>query len=278
MSTLDARPADSPAADPHTLPRVPPAGAVAVDPDFLNLSRRPFLNSRPVVRVSLLLWLLGFLLLLGNVTLFWRYRSDSETKRAELARLEEQIEAERGRVDRLGDRVKSFDLEQHNEKILYLNRKIAERTFSWSLLFDQLTRVMPNDVRLSRLSPAGVVQKDSEIRRTGLQIQSDGRVTLTILGEAKSDEAFERFVNSLFEVPFEHPNFSRESLSTDDKGIRLLKFDMTVDYLPSAAAAQEGAPAETPAVRIEELPAEDATAPGAAAPSPTVPPGAGGRP
>ena len=262
MSTLDAQPVVSAEAAPQRLPsRVPNGVGEEVDVDFLNLSRRPFLNSRPVVRAALLLWVLGFLLLIGNVTLFWRYRSESEAKRAELSRLEEQIEAERGRVTRLKDRVASFNLQDHNEKILYLNRKIAERTFSWSLLFDQLARVMPKDVRLSRLSPSGVVQKDNG-RRTGLQIQSDGRVTLTILGEAKSDEAFMQFVDNLFSVPFERPNFSRESLNTDDGGQRLLKFDMTVDYLPSAAAAQEGAPAETPAVRIEEVPVTPPPAPG----------------
>ncbi|HEX2643596.1 MAG TPA: PilN domain-containing protein [Thermoanaerobaculia bacterium] len=277
MSTLDAQPAVSAETAPQRLPRVPNGAGEEVDLDFLNLSRRPFLNSRPVVRATLLLWLLGFLLLLGNVTLFWRYRSDSETRRAELGRLEEQIETERGRVTRLKDRVASFNLQEHNEKILYLNRKIAERTFSWSLLFDQLARVMPKDVRLSRLSPAGMVQKDSERRRTGLQIQSDGRVTLTILGEAKSDEAFMQFVDNLFSVPFERPNFSRESLNTDDGGQRLLKFDMTVDYLPVAATAQEGAPAETPAVRIEEVPPAAPVTPGAVPPAAT-PPGAGGQP
>lgn len=272
MSALDPQPAVAPEA-PQRLPRVPAGAEAGVEADFLNLSRRPFLNSRPVVRVSLILWVLGLLLLLGNVTLFWRYRSDSETKRAELSRLEEQIDAERGRVDRLKERVASFNLQEHNEKILYLNRKIAERTFSWSLLFDQLARVMPNDVRLSRLSPAGVVQKDREIRRTGLQIQNDGRVNLTIVGEAKSDEAFMQFVDNLFGPPFDRPNFSRESINTDDGGQRLLKFDMTVDYLPAAAAARESAPAETPAVRIQELSPPPA-GPGAAA----VPPGAGGRP
>jgi hypothetical protein len=43
----------------------------------LNLSRKPYVNSRPVVRTALLLWIVGGLLLLGNVFLFWSYLSGS---------------------------------------------------------------------------------------------------------------------------------------------------------------------------------------------------------
>ncbi|HYN23207.1 MAG TPA: hypothetical protein VE078_19770, partial [Thermoanaerobaculia bacterium] len=68
---------------------------------YLNLARRPFVNTRPVKRLSLALWLLGGLLLLGNVTLFWSYLSGSTEKREDLVRMEEQVEHERQAVSRL---------------------------------------------------------------------------------------------------------------------------------------------------------------------------------
>src|SRR6185295_8868399 len=73
VSTLDHTP--EVAAEPPP-PRPAPAAAPSVRRERmepLNLARRPFLNSRPVVRIALLLWVLGFLLLLGNVSLFWGY-------------------------------------------------------------------------------------------------------------------------------------------------------------------------------------------------------------
>ncbi len=137
----------APAARPSP---APPAGPVRYE--GLNLSRRPFLNTRPVVRVSLLLWLLGLVLLLGNVSLFWSYLSESEDKRAEVARGEEAVQRRQAEARELENRLDGIDLEDLNAEIRFLNQKIADRTFSWNRLFDHLSRVMPNDVRLSRLS------------------------------------------------------------------------------------------------------------------------------
>lgn len=280
---------------PATQARPPQAAAPAPEKgDFLNLARRPFLNSRPVVRTATILWLLGALLLLGNVMLFWSYLSESEEKRTELASLEAEIEAERTRGAQLKERVAARDLEQYNRGVQYLNRKIMERTFSWSLLFDNLARVMPNDVRITRLKPTGVVDAEAD-RRSRVSVEEEG-VTLQIQGEAKNDEAFLQFVENLFTPPFNEPDFSRETFDEEEGGI--LKFDLTVRYLPEAAEPQAQGLAAAPAapeVSIRELPADPAAAPEAAPgadagtpaprtpappppPLPSAPPGGGGRP
>jgi Tfp pilus assembly protein PilN len=229
----------------------PPLGRM----EPLNLARRPFNNTRPVTRTAVLLWILGLLLLLGNVSLFWSYLSGSGEKRAELARMERQVESGQRDVARLEDRLANSDLDQQNKQVLFLNRKIAERTFSWSLLFDRVAEVMPDGVRLNRLSPSGLVDKDS--REFDPQRGRDNRVTLTIAGEAKSDEAVLQFVDNLFAHPvFEDPDLSHDS--REDNG--LVKFDIQVKYLPSG----------TPHPAIEELPASTAPAP-QAAPAPAKP-------
>ena len=69
--------------------------------ESLNLSRRPFINTRPVARVSLLLWVLGLLLLLGNISLYWSYLSGSGETRADLDRLEAKIQQQRRTNDQL---------------------------------------------------------------------------------------------------------------------------------------------------------------------------------
>jgi len=145
----------------------------------------------------------------------------------------------------------------------FLNDVIAERTFSWSLLFDRLAEVMPNDVRLNRLAPSGLVDKEGrDIYETQAQAQGpqrDNRVTLTISGEAKSDEVIYRFVDNLFAHPaFEDPDISRESLA--DNG--LVKFEIKVMYLPS------GTPQAAPII-IEETDGTPALS--APPPAPTRP-------
>jgi Tfp pilus assembly protein PilN len=210
---------------------VPAAAPFPESQEPLNLARRPFTNSRPVVRAAVALWILGILLLLGNVSLFWSYLSGSAEKRAELARMKTQVENASQQVSRLETRLAGSDLDQQNRKVRFLNRKIAERTFSWSLLFDRISEVLPNGVRVTRLAPSGLVDSKEQQREDIVPLRPrDNRVTLTINGESKSDEALLQFVDNLFAHPaFEEPDLSHDSREDES----LLKFDVKALYLPS---------------------------------------------
>jgi hypothetical protein len=239
-------------------PPVPPAGPAPrpvgpVRSSSLNLARRPFVNSRPVVRTALALWLLGLLLLLGNVYLFWNYRTGSADKRGEIEQREAEIGKEQETIRQLEAQLDGMDLEQQNALIDFLNRKIDERTFSWSLLFDRLAKVMPNDVRLKRLTPVTSAQQQERLRAQGASAQrsvAEGQVLLSITAQSKSDEALSRFVDNLFVGPFRNPNVSRE---VRDEDANLVEFEVTVVYLPQGAPPSTGG--ETPVVVEEEAPA-----------------------
>ncbi len=239
-------------------PAMPGAGPVRMEP--LNLARRPFLNSRPVVRIALLLWLLGLLLLLGNVSLFWNYLSGSADKRQQIALGEKEIAKQQQGADRLQRRLDDIDLVQLNEQVDFLNQKIEERTFSWSLLIDRLVEVLPDGVRLSRLAP----ETRERGPRAGRRVQAAARdgtprrqIPLTITGETRSDEALHQFVENLFAHPaFTDPNLMREERREDDN---LVSFFLTVQYIPGGAprgSVAEGAPT------IEEVPQPRSTSPG----------------
>ena len=251
----------SPAPQRPAMRPVPPAAPAANHrAESLNLAGRPFGNSRPVVRVSLLLWLFGLALLLGNVSLFWSYLSSSADKRAQITRGDEEITRQQQNVDQLQTRLNGYDLVQLNDQIDFLNTQIDARTFSWSLLLDRLAEVLPNDVRLNRLVPLTAdqaerqSQRDRSVRRSPARA---GEVPLTISGEARSDDAPLQFVDHLFAHPaFRDANLLRESRGDD--GNSVLKFDLTVTYLPGSpsrgvvveeapAAPVKPAPATTPA-------------------------------
>lgn len=227
----------------------------------LNLARRPFTNSRPVVRAALLLWLLGLLLLLGNVALFWGYLSGSAEKRDELARLEQQVERERQTIRNLESRIEGLDLEQQNRQVRYLNRKIAQRTFSWSLLFDRVAETLPDQVRLIRLTPTGMAEESERTTLRDEEEEGEETVTLTLSGVAKSDEALLQFVDNLFAHPaFDDPDPTRETREEDTSQVR---FDLTVTYLPGDAISRDIVVVE------EEAPP---TLPGGLTPPPQQPP------
>ncbi|MFL6196313.1 MAG: hypothetical protein ACJ75H_19180, partial [Thermoanaerobaculia bacterium] len=256
------------------VPRSAPAGPRRVEP--LNLAHRPFLNSRPVVRVSLLLWLLGLALLVANVSLFWTFTQSSVDKRAQIARGEEDIQRQQTADQQLQRILDSFNLEQQNERVDFLNKKIAERTFSWSQLLDQVAAALPNDVRLNRLSPltGDKAQKEFERSRTKRGRDVKGRVPMLITGQARSDEALWKFVDNLYRYPFAEPNPLRDE--REDEG-NLLKFEISVQYIPTppGGAVIE----EVPAPAVQEMAAPGAagsTATGAPAAAPAAAPG--GRP
>jgi Tfp pilus assembly protein PilN len=216
----------------------------------LNLARRPYVNSRPVVRTAWLLWIVGALLLFGNVYLFWSYLAGSSEKRAERARLEDGVVEQQKKVGELEARLAQLDLEQQNEQVAFLNSKIGERTFSWSLLFERLAEVLPNGVRLIQLQPAAIAGDDRPGSRpapptTTLRgrrpMGTSDRVPLIIQAESKSDEALSDFVDRLFAHPsFEDPDVSRETRDEDHEN--RLRFDLRVTYIPAGTA---GAKAET---------------------------------
>ncbi len=205
--------------------------------DRLNLSRRPFVNNRPVTRAAVLLWALGALLLLVNVLSFWSYLESSREKRAEVKTRQAQIATERAALAAREERVSRLDLVRQNDEVYYLNGKIAQRTFSWSRLLNRIAEVLPDDIRLQRLSPRGIAdeREDRQVRRAGnRRTPPADRVTLTIDGEAKTDEAILELVDNLFGHPaFVEPNLTRESR---DKG-GYIRFDVTVGYLPNAVVA-----------------------------------------
>jgi len=242
-------PIEKPAA-PRTSPPVAPRRAGS-----LNLARRPFVNTRPVTRVSAILWILGLLLLLGNVSLFWSYHSGSANKRAELDRLEQDVQRQQQTVQQLEQRLAALELEQQNRQVRYLNRKIAERTFSWSLLFDRIAEVLPNDVRLTRLTPRSLARKNTGRREDELE-PLDGRVLLTIHGMAKSDEELLTFVDRLFaHDSFDEPDLSRETRADVNDPV---EFDVQVTYIPGGKSGQPVIEEAAPAPEIVEAPAAPA--------------------
>lgn len=226
-------PQSSPPPDPQAVARAFAASAPHEPTgDTLNLSRRPFLNSRPVVRTALLLWLVGGLLLLVNISFFWDYLSGSADKRAQIQKGDQEIAQREDAVRQLEVRLDAYDLTANNKKVDFLNEKIAQRTFSWSLLLERLADVLPNDVRLNRLQPltggqerAGAAR--SRVPRLG---SAPGAIPLSITGETRRNEALLKFQSNLFAHPaFGYPNLMRQS--QDDAQTNLITFELSAQYI-----------------------------------------------
>ncbi len=198
----------------------------------LNLSSQPFVNSRPVRRLVLVLWCLGALLGAADLFFYARYFSGQQERGDRLAALTQQEESERQRLVELEGALAGFDLDWQNRQVEFLNLRIAKRVFPWSRLFDRLTDVLPEQVRLTRLRP--------EIVRLSGSAGVEQVVSLEIRAEAGSEEAMLDFVTRLFEHPaFRDPNLASETRRNDST---ITDFALTVAYLP--ARAEKARPAE----------------------------------
>jgi hypothetical protein len=232
----------------------------------LNLAGRPFLNSRPVVRVSLLLLALGIVLLIGNVSRLLSYREASADKRAQIARGDAEIQKAEAARSQLQKKLDSFNLEDQNLKIDFLNRQIENRTFSWSTLLDRIAERLPNGVRLNRLAPLTGEKAERELQRarsSSHRGRAADQVTLAITGEDRDDEALMTFVDAFYKLPFSYPDLVREEPAENKaengkpEDAKLKKFELTVQYHPGASGAKlpAGSVGGTGAVpRLEELP------------------------
>ncbi len=188
-------------------------------------------NSRPVVRIAIILWLLGLALLASNVFVFRRYLSDSAGQAGPdrpAARTRSISSRRTWRISR--PRLNGYDLVRLNDQIDFLNTQIDARAFSWSLLLDRIADTLPNDVRLGRLTPltSAKAKKDTQRERlTPRDKMPTGEVeSSTSAARRGATKRCSQFVNNLFAHPaFKDPNLLQES--SVDGGGPLVKFDAT---------------------------------------------------
>ena len=203
----------------------------------INLASRPFVNDRPVARVTAALWALGALLALATGWSFWGYFAGREDQREELARIEAAMEREREAVARLSRELAGIPLDNQNQRVRFLNQRIAERAFSWSLLFDRLAEILPADVRLLSLAPQVGFGQDGRQRSAAAAAGAPGeRVLLQVLAVARRQEAILELLDAMFASDaFERPNLARESREGAET-----RFTLSVVYLPGAAVEAAG--------------------------------------
>lgn len=233
----------------------------------LNLARRPFVNSRPITRLAVLLWLAGGALAVWNGLEIWRLTSSLGERRRALAAAEVRAAEGQARIAALQAELRDIDLLEQNEETAFLNREIDRRTLSWTGLFQRLGEVLPRQVRLIQIVPS-LASPAQRRRPPGAATAAEGWISLSLSGYAENDEALLDFVDTLFAHPsFDAPDLEREAVPPGEP----LQFELKVSYLSREAPA---VPALSAAA---DRPAGPSAASGpAAATAPAVAPGVAG--
>lgn len=185
-------------------------------PLHANLASRPFRDYSPVWATVAVLAILSAVLMVNNVQTAYDYFSNTKTTRAKIASLQEAVLQEQRRTDALEAQIRRIDFQDINEQIRYVNAQIAEKTFSWSRLLNDLERVVPKEVRLTTLNPS---------------ISESGEITLTFEAISRDAEGMVEMLNKLLADPhFSRPRPRNERTGNDGTQ----HFSMEVVYLPGA--------------------------------------------
>jgi type IV pilus assembly protein PilN len=180
-----------------------------------NLAARPYRDYRPVWAVAGAIILLTAALLAYNVQTAWRYFATTQETRGEIEKLEQEIAKERERTGALRQAVARFDTADLQSRSIFVNDRIAERAFSWSALLDDLESVLPNDVRLTRLSPSAL---------------RDGGYSISMECVAKSEDGMVNLIRRFFA----NPRFARPTPTSERVDEGQYAFTISVDYNPAA--------------------------------------------
>jgi len=200
-----------------------------------NLARSPFENLRPLRRVSISLALVAVALTAWNVGTWLRTGAGAAEKAAELERLSAETEKAKAETETLEAELRSADLEAANEQVEFLNEKIAERTFSWNDLLDDLVETLPPKVRIRRLSPQLSRRSRARGQRDSAP-KKDEEITLVLSAEAEDGDSELELIDNFFSHPrFETPDPGRDSVGADG----LVQFDVTVLYRPRSRWERE---------------------------------------
>jgi type IV pilus assembly protein PilN len=188
-----------------------------VKPLHLNLASRPYRDYRPVYAVVVAMSLIAAFLMLNNVETYYRYTRETQSTRTKIASIEAQTTQERDREAAAQRRIKGLDLGRLGAQTKFVNAKLAERAFSWSLLLDELESVLADDVRLVAVTPS---------------FEKDGKIKLSLEFVSKGADGMIRTINRMNADPqFRNPFPSMQSQV--DAGY---SFTLTTEYVPPALA------------------------------------------
>jgi type IV pilus assembly protein PilN len=217
-----------------------------------NLSTRPFYNERAVHIGLIVLAVIVLLATAYNVSRILRY-SSSDTRLATQASRDEARAADlRQEAARLRASVDPHQVELASAGARQANDLIDRRTFSWTELLNRFEKTLPDEVRISSVSP---------------RLDRDKGIMLLVHVKARGVDDVQEFMENLEATgAFKDAEPVQDRL--DDEGQWETTLDMA--YIPEAA---KPAAAQTP----EEKPAAAPAGRGAAPEEPPVPTGARGR-
>jgi Tfp pilus assembly protein PilN len=192
-----------------------------------NLSTRPFYNERLV-----LIWIAAAALLIAVATILnvsrvvYYSRSDTELK-SQAGRDETRASELVSSATKLRASVDAAQVQAASAEARLANDLISRRTFSWTLLMNQLEATLPPNVRITAVRPS---------------VEADHRVVLSIALVARGVDDVNEFLESLEMTGAFTGLLSREE-QVNEEGQLVARMETT--YVPPAEGTAQAAAVPT---------------------------------
>ena len=147
-----------------------------------NLATRPFYNERAVQIALGVLLLLVTGLTVFNVAELIRLNASQRSLGAHAAESEQEAARLRRDAATIRAQINTTELEAVANAAREANGIIDQRAFSWSELFDQLEQTLPDDVRITAVTP---------------QLTKEGQFIVMVAVQARRSEDVDQFIESL---------------------------------------------------------------------------------
>ena len=187
-------------------------------PIHLNLAARPYRDYRPVYAVVVVVSLITAWLMLNNIDTYYQYMAATRDTRGDISKLEQQTQTERQKADTVERRLRTLDLRLLDGQTKFINAKLRERSFSWSVLLDELETILPRDVRIQSISPT--------VSPTG------GAVNLSLTLEGKAADG----MTTVLERLLHDPQFSNPFPTSETVANGMYEFGINVKFYPPGVA------------------------------------------
>lgn len=181
-----------------------------------NLASRPFLNTRPVWLVAIAAGILATILIAANLRLFLVTNRSVDDELAQRDELELRFNDLESNVRSDIDVLQKVPWRSLRARVDATNLVLREHAFSWLRMLDDIERVMPYDVRLTKIMP--------NVTNTGVILSFDV--------VARNRDAMLDFLDNLIADPrfFDPTPASEQTPEESSAGTYVLT--MRVDYQP----------------------------------------------
>ncbi len=178
----------------------------------INFSEKPCVGSKEKVFKFYIPIFLIVIISIANLMIFAYYRMQNSTSHKKIDNLKKEIKRYEAKMALESSFLKKINSKRFKKEYSFYYSISMKKKLSWADLFNQFEDSLPEDVKLSMISP-----------------KVEGKtILLSISAEAKSKESELKFIENLEKNSrFVHPFVEYESI---DQATKSIKFSITVQY------------------------------------------------